>query len=388
MKDEMRHYTSTESFSILKAKDDGEFVIGGYASVPIEDRQHEIITKAALEKDFERFMSSALYRNVNLLHSNVQVGHVIDSYEDGDGNVWRTQIDDKGLFVLASIRNDIQKAQEVRDLIRKGVIKAYSIGGQPLDWTYTLKAGRPVRLITGIEIHEISLASEPVNPETYFEVLKSMEAGNMADEEKTFEEIMLEKMENLSKSVLTTESLQEALNPLQERMSQFEEVTKNITSRLDGLQKSIEELQKQKDKYPEPEEKEEEKKADKDEKYPEPYPEKEKANDKDKYPEPYPEKEKKADDDKYPKPEVEEKKAPPTIDEVMEKVRAGQSLTEEEKKVLEEARTKKQAGGSALYPSPEEEETKVKKAKKAVDTVTGTTPWIEVHKVAKQFRPY
>ena len=83
----MRHYTSTEEFSILKAKDDGEFVIGGYASVPIEDHQHEIITKAALEKDFDRFMSSVIYRNVNLLHSNVQVGHVIDSYEDADGHV-------------------------------------------------------------------------------------------------------------------------------------------------------------------------------------------------------------------------------------------------------------------------------------------------------------
>jgi len=388
----MRHYTSTEEFSILKAKDDGEFVIGGYASVPIEDHQHEIITKAALEKDFDRFMRSVLYRNVNLLHSNVQVGHVIDSYEDADGHVWKTQIDDKGLFVLASIRNDIQKARETRELIKKGVIRAYSIAGQPLDWTYSLKSGRPVRLITGIEMHEISLASEPVNPETYFEVLKSMEGRQMPEEEKTFEEIMLEKMENLSKSVLTADHLQEALNPLQERMNAFEEVTKDITSRLEGLRKTVEGLQKQATDKKE-EEEEQEKKADKDEKYPEPYPEKEKEKaedkDKDKYPEPYPEKEKADDKDEYPKPEEEgEKKSPPTVDEVMEKVRSGQTLTEEEKEVLEEARTKKQASGSALYPSPEEEGTKVKEAKKAVETVTGATPWHKVHEVARRFRPY
>ena len=77
-------------------------------------------------------MKDPAYRNVQLAHSGIQVGEVLPSYTDSDGRVWKSTVDDHGLFVICRIRNDIEKAREVQKQIRTGELRAFSIGGQAL----------------------------------------------------------------------------------------------------------------------------------------------------------------------------------------------------------------------------------------------------------------
>ena len=96
------------SISIVKA--DNDLVIAGYASVEMVDKQGDLITRGALKNAFDGFMKADGYRNVQLAHSNIQVGEVISSYTDSDGRVWKSGVDDAGMFVVIQLRDDIEKA--------------------------------------------------------------------------------------------------------------------------------------------------------------------------------------------------------------------------------------------------------------------------------------
>ena len=72
--------TRNDDFSILKSNDD--LMIGGYASIEIVDKQNDLITLNALKDSVTKFMGDSKFRNVMTNHSNVQVGEVVDSYND------------------------------------------------------------------------------------------------------------------------------------------------------------------------------------------------------------------------------------------------------------------------------------------------------------------
>ena len=118
----------TDGITLLKSGND--LVVAGYASVELVDKQGDLITRTALKDAFDGFMKGEKYRNVQLAHSNIQVGEVIDSYIDSNGRMWKSETDDTGLFVVVKLRNDIEKAREVAAEIRKGNLRGFSIGGQ------------------------------------------------------------------------------------------------------------------------------------------------------------------------------------------------------------------------------------------------------------------
>jgi phage head maturation protease len=120
--------THNGSINLIKA--DNDLVIAGYASVEMVDKQGDLITRGALKNAFGDFMKADGYRNVQLAHSNIQVGSVIPSYTDSDGRVWKSGVDDAGMFVVIKLRDDIEKAREVAKEIRKGALRGFSIGGQ------------------------------------------------------------------------------------------------------------------------------------------------------------------------------------------------------------------------------------------------------------------
>ena len=113
------------SISIVKA--DNDLVIAGYASVEMVDKQGDLITRGALKDAFGDFMKADGFRNVQLAHSNIQVGSVIPEYTDSDGRVWKSGVDDAGMFVVIQLRDDIEKAREVANDIRKGALRGFSI---------------------------------------------------------------------------------------------------------------------------------------------------------------------------------------------------------------------------------------------------------------------
>jgi len=174
---------------ILKSDVDGDLVIAGYASVDMVDKQGDRIPVSALKKAFTRFMENSAYRNVQLAHSGIQVGEVLDSYTDNEGRVWKSTVDEHGLFVVCKIRNDIEKAREVQKQVRSGELRAFSIGGQALfRVSKTTEEHGTHREITDMELHEITLCKKGINPESTYTLLK-MDDDNMTGETETLTEI-------------------------------------------------------------------------------------------------------------------------------------------------------------------------------------------------------
>lgn len=161
-----------------------DMVIAGYASVDVVDKQNDLITLDALREASDKFMKSD-YKNVMITHSNVQVGEVIDTYTDTKGNVLKTGVDDTGFFVVIKMRNDIEKAKEVSRDIRRGKLRSFSIGGQAINKhnVHDPDIGT-YKEIDKLELHEITICEEGINPEAKFEIVKENKKGSekMTDE--------------------------------------------------------------------------------------------------------------------------------------------------------------------------------------------------------------
>jgi len=160
-----------EPISILKGAND--LVVAGYASVEVVDKQGDVITKEALKDAFSKFMENPSYRNVQLAHSNIQIGDVVPNYTDSEGRLWKSEVDDVGMFVVVQLRNDIEKAKEVSAEIRKGALRGFSIGGQAFK---RVRKSDPKRgdyqEISRLELHEITICEKGINPEATFSILK------------------------------------------------------------------------------------------------------------------------------------------------------------------------------------------------------------------------
>ena len=157
--------------SVLKSGTD--LVVAGYASVELVDKQGDLITRGALKNAFDGFMKSDKYRNVQLAHSNIQVGEVIDNYVDSNGRMWKSEVDDTGMFVVCKLRNDIEKAREVAAEIRKGNLQGFSIGGQAFKRVRKADGEHgEYQEISKMELHEITICEKGINPEAQFRILK------------------------------------------------------------------------------------------------------------------------------------------------------------------------------------------------------------------------
>lgn len=161
----------TEGIALLKSGSD--LVVAGYASVELVDKQGDLITQGALNDAFGNFMKSDKFRNVQLAHSNIQVGEVIDSYVDNNGRMWKSEVDDTGMFVVVKLRNDIEKAREVAAEIRKGNLRGFSIGGQAFKRVRRSDFEKgDYQEISKMELHEITICEKGINPEAQFRILK------------------------------------------------------------------------------------------------------------------------------------------------------------------------------------------------------------------------
>lgn len=177
----------SDGITLLKSGND--LVVAGYASVELVDKQGDLITRGALRDAFDGFMKGDKYRNVQLAHSNIQVGEVIDSYIDSNGRMWKSETDDTGLFVVVQLRNDIEKAREVAAEIRKGNLRGFSIGGQAFKRVRKSDMEKgDYQEISKMELHEVTICEKGINPEAQFRILK--EDTTMTNEDSDLNGIM------------------------------------------------------------------------------------------------------------------------------------------------------------------------------------------------------
>tara|TARA_Y100001951_G_scaffold43765_1_gene34684 strand:+ start:258 stop:1673 length:1416 start_codon:yes stop_codon:yes gene_type:complete len=208
----------------------GELVVAGYASVEMVDKQGDLITKEALREAFNKFMKSPGFRNVQLAHSNIQVGSVIPKYTDSSERVWKSEVDDTGMFVVIQLRDDIEKAREVAAEIRKGKLKSFSIGGQAFERVNKSNSERgDYREIRRMELHEVTICEKGINPEAQFRILK---------EDKT--ENKIKKGDNEMTDAMT--ELQTVLERLSKRLDEVDETDETTLKAKEAAEKAAPEV--------------------------------------------------------------------------------------------------------------------------------------------------
>lgn len=165
-------------------------VVGGYASVEVVDKEGHLITTEALTKAFDKFMKSFRTRNVNFAHSDVQAGWPLRVWINQKGEIYKSGVDDKGLYLVSEVRPDITIANKVEKEIEAGVIRSYSIAGSALDKSVETKGNRVIMVVNDLELAEISFCERPVNQESHFDIIKSLPSGKVLGEMLTKQQVL------------------------------------------------------------------------------------------------------------------------------------------------------------------------------------------------------
>ena len=155
-------YYSAPCF-ILKSET-GRFIIAGYASVNIIDKDNERIPPEALKEAFEKMMKRKSRRNLMLHHQNIQIGEILPEYKDRNGKVWRSHVDKKGLFIVAEVFNDTVTGREVIEKMKRGELMSFSIGGRVLDRDVKCDDNKCWTEIVKLELYEVTSCDQGKNP--------------------------------------------------------------------------------------------------------------------------------------------------------------------------------------------------------------------------------
>jgi len=142
-------------------------IIKGYASTyGNEDRGGDIIESGAFTKSLKRYQNDGRPIKMHYQHSHTDIigGFPIDQVRE----------DEKGLFVKGEINLNVQKGKEAYALAKQGVLSDMSIGFSINDMDYNKNGD--IRILKDLELWEISLVGEPMNPEARITSVKDIKA--------------------------------------------------------------------------------------------------------------------------------------------------------------------------------------------------------------------
>ncbi len=174
-----RAYPNSPTYTkaVQKIGDTEPIVVGGPASVELIDREGHMITTKALKKAFKKYMENFRTRNTMVLHSDVQVGWALPAYITKGGQIFKSGVDDKGLFFVTEIRNDTKIANRVLEQINEGKLKSYSIAGSATKTQNMQKGLMPYMQVDEMELAEVTVCEKGVNQGASFEILKAENAA-------------------------------------------------------------------------------------------------------------------------------------------------------------------------------------------------------------------
>ena len=172
-----RAYPETDIYTKALAKqkitDDDKLVIGGPASIELVDREGHLITTDALSKAFDKYMENFRTRNAMVLHSDVQVGWALPAYISKSGQIFKSGVDNKGLFFITELRNDTKISKKVQEQINSGKLKSYSIAGSAIKTQNIQKGLQEVMQVDELELAEVTVCEKGVNQGASFDIIKS-----------------------------------------------------------------------------------------------------------------------------------------------------------------------------------------------------------------------
>jgi len=180
-KGELYKSCDQENYDII-SKSNQDLIIGGFASWELVDPENDLITTEAQVNYLQKlFKLPVEYRNIMVKHSNYKMGTPILNYHAVDGTDYFSHVNEKGLYLLAKIRNDeFQTTQKWRNKILNGEMSMYSIAGLPLPPVQHITEGSTtIRKVFDIEPFEITVCEKGVNPKANFKILAKQEAPLM-----------------------------------------------------------------------------------------------------------------------------------------------------------------------------------------------------------------
>lgn len=137
---------------------DGAGRFTGYASVfGVIDSQRDVILRGAFSETL-----SGRVGEIKLLwqHSTAEPIGVFDLIAE----------DEKGLYVEGRLLLDVQRAREAYALLKAGAVQGLSIGYSPL--RYSIDDDTGVRLLSSLQLWEISLVTFPANAQAGIRTVK------------------------------------------------------------------------------------------------------------------------------------------------------------------------------------------------------------------------
>lgn len=161
----------------MNISDDDHLVIGGPASIELVDREGHLITTNALDKAFDKYMANFRTRNAMVLHSDVQVGWALPAYISKSGQVFKSGVNDEGLFFITELRNDTKISKKVAEQIASGKLKSYSIAGSAIKTQNIQKGMQDVMQVDELELAEVTVCEKGVNQGASFDIIKSDNAA-------------------------------------------------------------------------------------------------------------------------------------------------------------------------------------------------------------------
>ena len=153
--------TSIEQKGIETDNNGGTILkIGGFANASTKDRGNEIITPDAWRKGIKNYQ-----KNPVVLFNHDMSKPI--------GTVTNIKITDEGLYIEANISSAAERLYGTQTLIRDGSLKAFSVGFYPLKGKKD--TATDTLYITEVELLENSIVSIPMNQDSIFSVIKSMD---------------------------------------------------------------------------------------------------------------------------------------------------------------------------------------------------------------------
>ena len=165
------HLTSSFAVKGMDNKDENKTItIEGYANTTTKDRYGDIILEEAWTKGGLN----------NYLKNPIILG--FHNHSKPIGTMLDYSVNNNGLKITASIS---EAAGDIYNLIKSGVLKAFSVGFMVKDADYN--AETDIFVIKDVELYEISVVSIPANADSTFSLKKSLDS-NYEDFKKSFTE--------------------------------------------------------------------------------------------------------------------------------------------------------------------------------------------------------
>lgn len=156
-KDKILYLDSVFTKDIHELGEDS-IMIEGFASTADIDRTGDVISPSAWETGLKNY----------LLNPVVLAYH---NHDEPVGRVIEHKVSEKGLWVKARVSS---AAEDIYNLVKDGIITAFSVGFRVTDAIYDDVTD--IFVIKGLELFEVSLVSVPMNQNTLFSLSKSFES--------------------------------------------------------------------------------------------------------------------------------------------------------------------------------------------------------------------